>query len=164
RDMPDIKVGDEVDVYVEEQEDSRGQLVLSRKKAKLVRVWEVIEDSLANGTILEALVKRRTKGGLIVDIDGVEAFLPGSQIDVKPVRDFDVFLDKTIDVVVIKINHQTDNVIVSHKAVIEKSLENQKVHIINKLEKGQILEGIVKNMTSFGVFVGLGGIDGLLHI
>jgi small subunit ribosomal protein S1 len=164
RDMPDIKVGDQVDVYVEEQENSKGQLILSRKKAKLMKVWKVIEDSLANGTILEAVVSRRTKGGLIVDLEGVEAFLPGSQIDIKPVRDFDIFLDKTIDVVVIKINYQTDNVIVSHKAVIERSLENQKSTILSKLVKGQVLEGIVKNMTSFGVFVGLGGIDGLLHI
>lgn len=164
RDMPDIKVGDEVDVYIEEQENSKGQLVLSRKKAKLMKVWEIIQDSVEKGTILEAVVKRRTKGGLIVDLEGVEAFLPGSQIDVKPVRDFDIFLDKTIDVVVIKINHQTDNVIVSHKAVIERSLENQKTTILSKLVKGQVLEGIVKNMTSFGVFVGLGGIDGLLHI
>jgi len=164
RDTPDIKIGDEVDVYVEEQENSKGQLVLSRKKAKLMKVWETIKDSVENGTILEAFVKRRTKGGLIVDLQGVEAFLPGSQIDVKPVRDFDIFLEKAIDVVVIKINHLTDNVIVSHKAVIERSLENQKTNILSKLEKGQILEGIVKNMTSFGVFVGLGGIDGLLHI
>jgi len=164
RDMPEIKVGDEVDVYIEEQENNKGQLVLSRKKAKLKKVWEQIEDSITNGTIMEALVKRRTKGGLIVDLEGIEAFLPGSQIDIKPVRDFDIFLDKAIDVIVIKINNLTDNVIVSHKAVIEKSLENQKVTILNTLEKGQILEGIVKNMTNFGVFVGLGGIDGLLHI
>lgn len=164
RDTPDIQIGDPVDVYVEEKENSKGQLVLSRKKAKLMKVWEVIQDSAEKGNILEARVKRRTKGGLIVDLEGVEAFLPGSQIDVKPVRDFDIFLDKTIDVAVIKINHLTDNVIVSHKAVIEKSLENQKTTILSKLEKGQILEGIVKNMTSFGVFVGLGGIDGLLHI
>jgi small subunit ribosomal protein S1 len=164
RDTPDIKLWDEVDVYVEEQENNKGQLVLSRKKAKLMKVWEVIQESAENGAILEALVKRRTKGGLIVDLQGVEAFLPGSQIDVKPIRDFDIFLDKTIDVTVIKINHLTDNVIVSHKAVIEKSLENQKTNILSKLEKGQILEGIVKNMTTFGVFVGLGGIDGLLHI
>jgi small subunit ribosomal protein S1 len=164
RDTPDIKVNDEVDVYIEEQENSKGQLVLSRKKAKLMKVWEIIEDSAANGIILEAVVRRRTKGGLIVDLEGVEAFLPGSQIDVKPVRDFDIFLDKTIDVIVIKINHQTDNVIVSHKAVIERSLETQKTTILSKLIKGQVLEGIVKNMTTFGVFVGLGGIDGLLHI
>eukprot|EP01132_Coremiostelium_polycephalum_P000761 gene761-943_t len=164
RDMPELKVGDEVEVYVEEQENSKGQLVLSRKKAKLMKVWAIIQDSLENGTLLETLVKRRTKGGLIVDFQGVEAFLPGSQIDVKPVRDFDLFLDKVIDVIVIKINHLTDNVIVSHKAVIERNLESQKTSILNQIEKGQILEGIVKNMTSFGVFVGLGGIDGLLHI
>ena len=164
RDKPDIKIGDQVDVYVEEQENSKGQLVLSRKKAKLMKVWEIIQESAEKGTILEAVVKRRTKGGLIVDLEGVESFLPGSQIDIKPVRDFDMFLDKTIDVIVIKINNLTDNVIVSHKAVIERSLENQKTNILSKLEKGQILEGIVKNMTTFGVFVGLGGIDGLLHI
>ncbi len=164
RDSPDLKLGDEVDVYIEEQEDARGQLVLSRKKAKLVRGWEKIQAAADTKEVLEGLVKRRTKGGLIVDIYGVEAFLPGSQVDVKPVRDFDVYVGKSIDVAVVKINHATDNVVVSHKALIEESLESQKSVIIGNLEKGQILEGIVKNMTNFGVFVDLGGLDGLLHI
>ena len=164
RDLPDLKPGDEVEVYIEEQENSKGQLVLSRKKAKLMKAWQNIQEAAAHKHEIEALVKRRTKGGLIVDLDGIEAFLPGSQIDIKPVRDFDAFVGKSIDVAVIKINHTTDNVVVSHKAIIEKSLENQKSIILSNLEKGQILEGIVKNMTTFGVFIGLGGIDGLLHI
>ncbi len=164
RDLPDLKPGDEVEVYVEKQEDARGQLVLSHKKAKLVRGWEQIQAAADNSEVIEGLVKRRTKGGLIVDIYGIEAFLPGSQIDVKPVRDFDAYIGKSIDVAVVKINHANDNVVVSHKALIEKSLESQKVAIIGRLEKGQILEGIIKNMTSFGVFIDLGGVDGLLHI
>ncbi len=164
RDMPDLKPGDEVEVYVEVQENSKGQLILSRKKAKLMKAWHIIQEAADSQREIEAFVKRRTKGGLIVDVVGIEAFLPGSQIDIKPIRDFDTFVGKTIDVAVIKINHTTDNVVVSHKAIIEKSLESQKNIILSKLEKGQILEGIVKNMTSFGVFVGLGGIDGLLHI
>lgn len=164
RDLPDLKPGDEVEVYVEKQEDAKGQLVLSHKKAKLVRGWEQIQAAADNSEVLEGLVKRRTKGGLIVDIYGIEAFLPGSQIDVKPVRDFDAYIGKSIDVAVVKINHANDNVVVSHKALIEKSLESQKVAIIGRLEKGQILEGIIKNMTSFGVFIDLGGVDGLLHI
>jgi small subunit ribosomal protein S1 len=164
RDMPDLKPGDEVEVYVEEQENSKGQLSLSRKKAKLMKAWQIIQDAADTQKEIEAFVKRRTKGGLIVDVEGIEAFLPGSQIDIKPVRDFDVFVGKTLHVAVIKINHATDNVVVSHKAIIEKSLENQKSLILSNLEKGQILEGIVKNITTFGAFVGLGGIDGLLHI
>lgn len=164
RDLPDLKPGDEVEVYIEEQENAEGQLVLSRKKAKLVRGWEKIQDSADNSSVIEGVVKRRTKGGLIVDVYGIEAFLPGSQIDVRPVRDFDAYVDKSIDVAVVKINYANDNVVVSHKILIEKSLESQKDAIIGRLEKGQILEGIVKNMTSFGVFVDLGGVDGLLHI
>lgn len=167
RDMPNIQVGDAVEVYIEAEEDKKGQVVISRKKAILMQTWKIIEKSFEESTVLEALVKYKTKGGLIVDIDGIEAFLPGSQIDVKPIRDFDIFIDKTIDVVVIKIATETaknNSVIVSHKAVLEKGLEGQRAGIINKLEKGQIVEGRVKNMTSFGVFVELGGIDGLLHI
>lgn len=163
RDMPNLQPGDEVEVYIEEQENAQGQLVLSRKKAKLMKAWEIIQDAADNDKVIEAFVKRRTKGGLIVDLEGIEAFLPGSQIDVKPIRDFDAFVGKSIDVAVVKINHTTENVIVSHKALIEKSLESQR-SIISNLEKGQILEGIVKNITSFGVFIGLGSIDGLLHI
>jgi small subunit ribosomal protein S1 len=133
--------------------------VLSRKKAKLVRGWEQIQASVDNGEVIEGgVVKRRTKGGLIVDIYGIEAFLPGSQIDIKPVRDFDAYVGKSIDVAVVKINHANDNVVVSHKVLIEKSLESQKSAIISHLEKGQILEGIIKNMTSFGVFIDLGGV------
>lgn len=164
RDTPDIKVGDEVDVFVETQEDRLGQLILSRKKAKLVVAWKMIEDALANDTIIEGFVKRRTKGGLIVDVFSVEAFLPGSQIDVKPIRDFDIYVNKKMEVKVVKINYTNDNVVVSHKVLIEKDLEEQKSGIINNLEKGQILEGTVKNITNFGVFVDLGGVDGLLHI
>ncbi|MEL6606967.1 MAG: 30S ribosomal protein S1, partial [Bacteroidota bacterium] len=164
RDLADLKPGDEVEVYIEEQEDAKGQLVLSRKKAKLVRGWEKIQAAADTSEVIEGLVKRRTKGGLIVDIYGIEAFLPGSQIDIKPVRDFDAYVGKTIDVAVVKINYANDNVVVSHKALIEKSLESQKSEIISNLEKGQILEGIIKNMTSFGVFIDLGGVDGLLHI
>jgi small subunit ribosomal protein S1 len=164
RDLPDLTPGDEVEVYIEEQEDAKGQLVLSRKKAKLVRGWENIQAAADNNEVIEGLVKRRTKGGLIVDIHGIEAFLPGSQIDVKPVSDFDAYVGKSIDVAVVKINHANDNVVVSHKVLIEQSLESQKSVIIGHLEKGQILEGIIKNMTSFGVFIDLGGVDGLLHI
>lgn len=165
RDLPDLKPGDEVEVYIEEQEDAKGQLVLSRKKAKLVRGWDKIQASVDNSEVIEGgVVKRRTKGGLIVDIYGIEAFLPGSQIDIKPVRDFDAYVGKSIDVAVVKINYANDNVVVSHKVLIEKSLESQKSAIISHLEKGQILEGIIKNMTSFGVFIDLGGVDGLLHV
>lgn len=164
KDIPDLKVGDEVKVFVEEQEDSNGQLVLSRKKAKIVDAWQRIQEALDNDKVIDGMVKRRTKGGLIVDIYGVEAFLPGSQIDVKPIRDFDIFVDKSMDVKVVKINYTNDNVVVSHKALIEKDLEKQRFEILNNLEKGQILEGVIKNMTSFGVFIDLGGVDGLLHI
>lgn len=164
RDMPDLKAGDEVEVYIEEQENAQGQLVLSRRKAKIVSAWEQIKLSEAEDKVIESFVKRRTKGGLIVDIFGVEAFLPGSQIDVKPIRDFDVFVGKTMEVKVVKINYSNDNVVVSHKVLIEKDLEAQRTEILTNLEKGQVLEGVIKNMTSFGVFIDLGGVDGLLHI
>ncbi|HLP34503.1 MAG TPA: 30S ribosomal protein S1 [Amoebophilaceae bacterium] len=164
RDIPDLKPGDEVEVYIEEPENAKGQLVLSRKKAKLVQGWKKIQHALEHGEVLEGLVKRRTKGGLIVEICDIETFLPGSQIDIKPILDFDVFVDKTIDVAVIKINPANDNVVVSHKVLIEKKLEGQKLEIMSNLEEGQILEGYVKNMTKFGAFIDLGGIDGLLHI
>ncbi|RUA36945.1 MAG: 30S ribosomal protein S1 [Bacteroidetes bacterium] len=164
RDTPDLKVGDEVEVYVEEREDKNGELVLSRRKAKIVGAWDKIQKALDQDEIIEGLVKRRTKGGLIVDVHGVEAFLPGSQIDVKPIRDFDVFVGKKMEVKVVKINYSNDNVVVSHKVLIEKDLEKQKAEILNNLEKGQVLEGVIKNMTNFGVFIDLGGVDGLLHI
>ncbi len=164
RDLPDLKPGDVVDIYVESQEDGNGQLVLSRKKARIVRAWRNIEDAYQNDTVIEGVVKRRTKGGLIVDIFGLEAFLPGSQIDVKPIRDFDIFVGKKMEVKVVKINYANDNVVVSHKVLIEKDLELQKAVILNNLEKGQVLEGVIKNMTNFGVFIDLGGVDGLLHI
>ena len=164
RDMPELKVGDTVEVYIEEQENANGQLVLSRRKAKIVKAWELIQGALDNDSVIEGMVKRRTKGGLIVDVYGVEAFLPGSQIDVKPIRDFDVFVGKKMEVKVVKINYTNDNVVVSHKVLIEKDLEAQKAEILNNLEKGQVLEGVIKNMTNFGVFIDLGGVDGLLHI
>ncbi|MEM7298742.1 MAG: 30S ribosomal protein S1, partial [Bacteroidota bacterium] len=164
RDMPDLKAGDEVQVYIEEQENANGQLVLSRRKAKIVKAWESIQGALDNDEVIEGFVKRRTKGGLIVDVYGVEAFLPGSQIDVKPIRDFDVFVGKSMEVKVVKINYTNDNVVVSHKVLIEKDIEEQKAEILNNLEKGQVLEGVIKNMTNFGVFIDLGGVDGLLHI
>ena len=164
RDTPDLKVGDTVEVFIEEQENANGQLVLSRRKAKIVQAWENIQGALDNDSVIEGFVKRRTKGGLIVDIYGVEAFLPGSQIDVKPIRDFDVFVGKAMEVKVVKINYTNDNVVVSHKVLIEKDIEKQKAEILNNLEKGQVLEGTIKNMTNFGVFIDLGGVDGLLHI
>ncbi|MEP1088461.1 MAG: 30S ribosomal protein S1 [Algoriphagus sp.] len=164
RDLESINVGDTVEVFIEEQENALGQLILSRKKAKIVRAWKDIEDALEFDNVIEGLVKRRTKGGLIVDIYGVEAFLPGSQIDVKPIRDFDIYVGKKMEVKVVKINHANDNVVVSHKVLIEKDLEKQKAEILNNLEKGQVLEGVIKNMTNFGVFIDLGGVDGLLHI
>jgi len=160
----EIKVGDEIEVYVESQEDGHGQLILSRRKAKIVRAWENIEKSYQSDEIIECIVKRRTKGGLIVDIFSIEAFLPGSQIDVKPIRDFDVFVGKKMEVKIVKINYTNDNVVVSHKILIEKDLEKQKAEILNNLERGQVLEGVIKNMTNFGVFIDLGGVDGLLHI
>lgn len=164
RDMPDLKIGDEVDVFIEEQESKNGELVLSRRKAKIVSAWENIQSALDNDSVIEGFVKRRTKGGLIVDVFGVEAFLPGSQIDVKPIRDFDIFVGKNMEVKVVKINYTNDNVVVSHKVLIEKDIEAQKAEILNNLEKGQVLEGVIKNMTNFGVFIDLGGVDGLLHI
>ncbi len=164
RDLPDLKIGDEVEVYVETQEDANGQLILSRKKAKVITAWNNIQESFDGDKIMDATVKRRTKGGLIVDVYGIEAFLPGSQIDVKPIRDFDVFVGKRMEVKVVKINHANDNVVVSHKILIEKDLEAQRQLILNNLEKGQVLEGIIKNMTNFGAFIDLGGVDGLLHI
>ena len=164
RDIPNLKTGDEVEVYIEEQENANGQLVLSRRKAKIVKAWETIQRVLDEDKIVEGLVKRRTKGGLIVDVFGVEAFLPGSQIDVKPIRDFDIFVGKSMEVKVVKINYANDNVVVSHKILIEKDIEEQKAVILNNLEKGQVLEGVIKNMTNFGVFIDLGGVDGLLHI
>ncbi len=164
RDLPDLKPGDTVDVFVESQEDENGQLVLSRKRAKTQRSWEAINEALENDAIIDGYVKSRTKGGLIVDIKGVEAFLPGSQIDIKPIRDYDIYVGKTMEFKVVKINHEFKNVVVSHKVLIEDDLENQKTEIVAKLEKGQILEGTVKNITDFGVFIDLGGVDGLLHI
>ena len=164
RDMPDLKAGDEVEVYIENQEDANGQLTLSRKLAKVMGAWTNIEKALEEDTIINGFVKRRTKGGLIVDIFGIEAFLPGSQIDVKPIRDFDIFVGKNMEVKVVKINHEFKNVVVSHKVLIEDDLESQKVEIVSKLEKGQVLEGTVKNITDFGVFIDLGGVDGLLYI
>ncbi len=161
---PDLKVGDVVEVYIESQEDKKGQLILSHKQARMTRVWDRINEALETQEIVKGYVKCRTKGGMIVDIFGIEAFLPGSQIDVKPIRDYDVFVNKTMEFKVIKINHEFKNVVVSHKALIEAELENQKREIISKLQKGQILEGIVKNITSYGVFIDLGGIDGLIHI
>ncbi|MEJ6979354.1 30S ribosomal protein S1 [Pedobacter sp. P351] len=164
RDTPDLKIGDKVDVFVESQEDLNGQLVLSRKRAKTQRSWELINEALENDVIINGYVKSRTKGGLIVDIMGVEAFLPGSQIDIKPIRDYDIYVGKTMEFKVVKINHEFKNVVVSHKVLIEDDLENQKTEIVAKLEKGQVLEGTVKNITDFGVFIDLGGVDGLLHI
>jgi small subunit ribosomal protein S1 len=164
RDLPNLKAGDTVHVFIEKQEDALGQLVISRKKARILTAWSNIEKALENDEIIDALVKRRTKGGLIVDIHGIEAFLPGSQIDVKPIRDFDVFVNKQMEVKVVKINHTNDNVVVSHKVLIEKDLEKQRQQILTNLEKGQVLEGVVKNITNFGVFMDLGGVDGLLHI
>ncbi|WP_020598545.1 30S ribosomal protein S1 [Spirosoma panaciterrae] len=164
RDMPDLKMGDEIEVYVENQEDPNGQLVLSRKKAKVITAWQKIQRALDEDLVIDGFVKRRTKGGLIVDIYSVEAFLPGSQIDVKPIRDFDIFVGKKMEVKVVKINYANDNVVVSHKVLIEKDLEAQRAQILNNLEKGQVLEGVIKNMTNFGVFIDLGGVDGLLHI
>jgi len=161
---PELKIGDKVEVYIENQEDTTGQLLLSHKKARILKSWERINDAYEKQEIIKGYVKSRTKGGLIVDIFGIEAFLPGSQIDVKPIRDYDVFVDKVMEFKVVKINHEYKNVVVSHKALIEDELEAQKAEIIKKLEKGQILEGTVKNITSYGVFVDLGGVDGLIHI
>ena len=161
---PDLKIGDEVEVYIESQEDRRGQLILSHKKARASRAWDRVNTALENNEIIKGYIKCRTKGGMIVDVFGIEAFLPGSQIDVKPIRDYDIFVDKTMEFKVVKINPEYKNVVVSHKALIEEELEQQKKEIISKLEKGQVLEGVVKNITSYGVFVDLGGVDGLVHI
>jgi len=162
--MPDLKVGDEIEVYVETREDKNGQLILSHKKARALKSWERVNEALEKDEIIQGYVKCRTKGGLIVDVFGIEAFLPGSQIDVKPIRDYDVFVGKTMEFKVVKINHEFKNVVVSHKVLIEEELESQKSEIMSKLEKGQVLEGTVKNITSYGVFMDLGGVDGLLHI
>ena len=161
---PDLKVGDTVEVYIENQEDKKGQLVLSHKKARQSRSWDRVNAALANDEIVTGFVKCRTKGGMIVDVLGTEAFLPGSQIDVKPIRDYDTFVGKTMEFKIVKINQEFRNVVVSHKALIEAELEQQKKEIISKLEKGQILEGTVKNITNYGVFIDLGGVDGLIHI
>jgi small subunit ribosomal protein S1 len=161
---PDLKVGDEVEVYIESQEDKKGQLILSHKKARASRSWDRVNLALENNEVIKGYIKSRTKGGMIVDVFGIEAFLPGSQIDVKPIRDYDIFVDKTMEFKVVKINPEFKNVVVSHKALIEEELEQQKKEIISKLEKGQVLEGVVKNITSYGVFVDLGGVDGLIHI
>lgn len=161
---PDIKVGDKVDIYVENQEDPNGQMILSHKKARILKSWDRINEAFDNDEIINGYVKCRTKGGLIVDVFGIEAFLPGSQIDVKPIRDYDIYVAKTMEFKVVKINHEYKNVVVSHKALIEDELEQQRAEIIAKLEKGQVLEGIAKNITTYGVFIDLGGVDGLIHI
>jgi small subunit ribosomal protein S1 len=161
---PDLKIGEQVEVYVESQEDKKGQLLLSHKKARALKSWDRVNEALEKDEIIKGYIKCRTKGGMIVDVFGIEAFLPGSQIDVKPIRDYDVYVGKTMEFKVVKINHEFKNVVVSHKALIEAELEQQKKEIIAKLEKGQILEGTVKNITSYGVFIDLGGVDGLIHI
>ena len=161
---PDLKIGDEVEVYIESQEDKKGQLILSHKKARATRSWDRVNEALEKDEVIKGYIKCRTKGGMIVDVFGIEAFLPGSQIDVKPIRDYDVFVGKTMEFKIVKINQEFKNVVVSHKALIEAELEQQKKDIISKLEKGQILEGTVKNITSYGVFIDLGGVDGLIHI
>ena len=161
---PELAVGDKVEVYIESQEDKKGQLILSHKKARATRSWDRVNEALEKDEIIKGFVKCRTKGGMIVDVFGIEAFLPGSQIDVKPIRDYDVFVGKTMEFKVVKINQEFKNVVVSHKALIEAEIEQQKKDIISKLEKGQVLEGTVKNITSYGVFIDLGGVDGLIHI
>ena len=161
---PELAVGDKVEVYVENAEDKKGQLVLSHKKARSLRSWDRVNEAFDKDEIVKGYIKCRTKGGMIVDVFGIEAFLPGSQIDVKPIRDYDVFVNKTMEFKIVKINHEFRNVVVSHKALIEAELEAQKADIIGKLEKGQVLEGTVKNITSYGVFIDLGGVDGLIHI
>ena len=164
RHNPDLKVGDKIEVYVENQEGINGQLVLSHKKARLLKSWDRVNEAYESQEIVRGFVKSRTKGGLIVDVFGIEAFLPGSQIDVKPIRDYDVFVNSTMEFKVVKINQEYKNVVVSHKALIEDEIEQQKSEIISKLEKGQVLEGVVKNITNYGVFIDLGGVDGLIHI
>ena len=160
---PDLKVGDKVEVYVESTEDKKGQLLLSHKKARALRSWDMVNAAYNSNEVVKGYVKTRTKGGMIVDIFGIEAFLPGSQIDIKPIRDYDQYVDTTMDFKIVKINQEFRNVVVSHKALIEAELEQQKSEIISKLEKGQVLEGTVKNITSYGVFVDLGGVDGLIE-
>ena len=161
---PSLQVGDKVEVYVENQEDKRGQLILSHRKARTLKAWDRVNQAFENDEIIKGFIKCRTKGGMIVDVFGIEAFLPGSQIDVRPIRDYDVYVEKTMEFKVVKINQEYKNIVVSHKALIEAELEAQKREIISKLEKGQVLEGTVKNITSYGVFVDLGGVDGLVHI
>lgn len=161
---PELKTGDIVEVYIENTEDKNGQLILSHKKARSTRAWDRINKALETQEVLKGFIKCRTKGGMIVDVLGIESFLPGSQIDVKPIRDYDLFVGKTMEFKVVKINQDYRNVVVSHKALIEEELEQQKKEIISKLEKGQVLEGTVKNITSYGVFIDLGGVDGLIHI
>ena len=161
---PNLKVGDKVEVIVDTREDKTGQLILSHRKARVIKAWDRVNTAHDNGEVVNGFVKCRTKGGMIVDVFGIEAFLPGSQIDVKPIRDYDQYVDKTMEFKVVKINHEFKNVVVSHKALIEADLEEQKKEIIGQLEKGQVLEGTVKNITSYGVFVDLGGVDGLIHI
>ncbi|MEZ4949024.1 MAG: S1 RNA-binding domain-containing protein, partial [Saprospiraceae bacterium] len=164
RDTPDLKEGDEIDVYIEQQEDQRGQLVLSRRKAKLLKAWERIVDSYENGTVIKGTIISKTKGGLIVDVGGLETFLPGSQIDIKPIIDYDSYVGKQMEFKVVKINEVIKNAVVSHKALIESDLAEQREQILLGLEKGQVLEGVVKNITDFGAFMDLGGVDGLLYI
>ena len=161
---PDVKIGDTVEVFIENQEDKKGQLILSHRKARAARAWDRVNQALENDEIIKGYIKCRTKGGMIVDVFGLEAFLPGSQIDVKPIRDYDIFVGKTMEFKVVKINQEFKNVVVSHKILIEAELEQQKREIIAKLEKGQVLEGVVKNITPYGVFIDLGGVDGLIHI
>jgi small subunit ribosomal protein S1 len=161
---PELKIGDKVEIYVESLEDKKGQLTLSHKKARALRSWDRVNEAMEKDEVIKGYIKCRTKGGMIVDVFGIEAFLPGSQIDVKPIRDYDVYVNKTMEFKVVKINHEFRNVVVSHKALIEAELEQQKKDIIGKLEKGQVLEGTVKNITSYGVFIDLGGVDGLIHI
>ncbi|KFB02074.1 30S ribosomal protein S1 [Mangrovimonas yunxiaonensis] len=161
---PDLKVGDKVEVLIDVREDATGQLVLSHRKARVIKAWDRVNAAHDNGEIVKGFVKCRTKGGMIVDVFGIEAFLPGSQIDVKPIRDYDAYVNKTMEFKVVKINHEFKNVVVSHKALIEADIEEQKKEIISQLEKGQVLEGVVKNITSYGVFIDLGGVDGLIHI
>ena len=161
---PSLKVGDKVEVLIDIREDKTGQLVLSHKKARTIKAWDRVISANETGEIVNGFVKCRTKGGMIVDVFGIEAFLPGSQIDVKPIRDYDQYVNKTMEFKVVKINHEFKNVVVSHKALIEADIEVQKKEIIGQLEKGQVLEGVVKNITSYGVFIDLGGVDGLIHI
>ncbi|MBR2333585.1 MAG: S1 RNA-binding domain-containing protein, partial [Rikenellaceae bacterium] len=161
---PELAIGEKVEVYVESAEDKKGQLALSHKKARQLKSWDLVNKAMDEDQIIKGYIKCRTKGGMIVDVFGIEAFLPGSQIDVKPIRDYDIYVDKTMEFKVVKINQEFRNVVVSHKALIEAELEQQKKEIMSKLEKGQILEGTVKNITPYGVFIDLGGVDGLIHI